>query len=99
MARFDVYRPKRGPGYLLDVQSDWLEALPSRIIVPLLPPTSALPVIRDLTPIFDVGGEKVAMMTHYLTAVPKGELGRPVGSLAGHRDEITRVLDTLMTGF
>lgn len=99
MARFDLYRPKRGPGYLLDVQSDWLEALPSRIIVPLLPPTPALPALRDLTPLFEVAGEELAMMTHYLTAVPKRELGRAVGSLVEHRDEITRALDTLMTGF
>ena len=99
MARFDLYRPRRGPGYLLDIQSNWLDRLPSRVVVPLLPPTVALPVIRDLTPVFRVGEEEVAMMTHYLTAIPRRELGLAVGSLAAHQDEISRALDMLMTGF
>ncbi len=99
MARFDLYRPKRGPGYLLDIQSGWLEHLPSRVIVPLLPPTPALPVIRDLTPVFRIGEEDLAMMTHYLTAIPKRELGPAIGSLTPYQDEITRALDMLMTGF
>lgn len=99
MARFDLYRPRRGPGYLMDIQSNWLEHLPSRVVVPLLPPTAALPVIRDLTPVFHVAEEEVAMMTHYLTAIPRRELGRAVGSLAAQQDEITRALDMLTTGF
>ena len=99
MARFDLYRPKRGPGYLLDIQSSWLESLPSRVIVPLLPPTPALPVIRGLTPVFRIGEEEFAMMTHYLTAIPKRELGPALGNLAAHQDDITRALDVLITGF
>lgn len=38
MARFDVYANPEGPGYLLDVQSDLLEALNSCIVVLLLRP-------------------------------------------------------------
>lgn len=48
MARFDLHRRKGTPGYLLEVQSDHMYALPSRMVVPLLPPTAALPAIRDL---------------------------------------------------
>lgn len=99
MARFDLYRPRRGPGYLLDIQSNWLESLPSRVVVPLLAPSAALPVISSLTPVFRVGEEEFAMMTHYLTAIPKRELGPSVGSLAAHQDDITRALDVLITGF
>ena len=71
MPRFDLYRPRAGPGYLLDVQSDHLRLLPSRLVVPLLPPTTALPAIRDLTPLLVVGSETLAMMTHFLAAVPR----------------------------
>jgi hypothetical protein len=42
VARFDLYRRKRGEGLLLDVQSHWLDALPSRVVVPLLPPEPEL---------------------------------------------------------
>jgi toxin CcdB len=99
MARFDVFRARDGGGYLLDVQADLLEGLPSRVVVPLLTPGAALPPLRDLNPVLRVAGEDVAMMTHYLTAVPKRELGQPVASAADQRDTITRALDLLLTGF
>lgn len=98
MARFDVFRARDGDGYLLDVQADLLEGLPSRVVVPLLPPRAALPPVRDLNPMLRVAGEDVAMMTHYLTAVPKRELGQAVASAAGQRDTIARALDLLLTG-
>ena len=67
--------------------------------MPLLPPTPSLPVIRDLTPVFRVQDEGVPMMTHYLTAIPKRELGPAIGNLTAHQDEITRALDVLITEF
>lgn len=99
MPRFDLYRPRSGPGYLLDVQSDHLYLLPPRVVVPLLPPTPALPAIRDLTPLLAVEGETLAMMTHFLAAVPRRELGKPVGNLLAEHDAIVRALDMLLTGF
>jgi hypothetical protein len=38
-------------------------------------------------------------MTHYLTAIPCRELGRPVGSLAAERHAIARALDLPFSGF
>lgn len=99
MPRFDLYRRRGGAGYLLDVQADHLHLLPSRVVVPLLPPTAALPAIRGLTPLLTVEGEALAMMTHFLAAVPRRELGRPVGNLLAEHDAIVRALDMLLTGF
>ena len=94
MARFDVYRAPNGD-LLLDVQSDHLDHLPTRVVVPLF----NLPSLGDLTPGFDVHGDRVLMMTHYLTAVPRQSLRRPVANLSRERDAITRALDILLTGF
>jgi toxin CcdB len=99
MARFEVFRTPGGRGYLLDVQADLLEDLPSRVVVPLMPASGALPPIRDLNPMLRVADQDVAMMTHYLTAVPKRDLGKAVAELSGQRDTITRALDLLLTGF
>ncbi len=99
MARFDLYRPKGSDAWLLDVQSDHLYQLPSRMVVPLLPPSAALPAIRDLNPLLDVDGERLAMMTHYMAALALRDLGRARGSLLDQADEITRALDMLLTGF
>ena len=99
MARFDLYRRRGEPGCLLDVQADHLDYLPTRVVVPLLPPAAALPAIRDLTPVLTVDGEALAMMTHLLAAVPKRELGRPRGNLISEYDDIVRALGILLTGF
>ena len=99
MARFDIHRTGTGRGYLLVVQADHLDALPSRIVVPLLPPTAALPAIGDLNPTLRIGGDSFAMMTHYQTAIPRREPGPAIANLADERDTITRALDLLLTGF
>jgi len=81
------------------VQSDHLDRLPTRMVVPLLPDTAALPAIRDLAPILILGEARLAMMTQYMAAVPRRELGRPVDNLLAQADDITRALDILLTGF
>lgn len=100
MARFDLFRRARGaPGYLLQVQSDFLDMLETRVVAPLLPPAAVPVPMRDLHPSFEIGGETFLMATQLLGAIPRRELGCPVGTLSEHRDEITRALDTLMIGF
>lgn len=100
MARFDIFRRAQGaPGYLLQVQNDFLDALETRVVAPLLPPAAVPVPIRDLHPRFEIEGEHFLMATQLLGAIPRRELGRNVGSLAEHREEITRALDTLLTGF
>ncbi|WP_318012467.1 MULTISPECIES: CcdB family protein [unclassified Mesorhizobium] len=41
MARYDLYRNAGGSGYLVDVQSDLLERLNTRVVIPLMPPDTA----------------------------------------------------------
>ena len=99
MARFDVYRRARGPGFLLDIQSDHLCLRSTRFCVPLLPPVPSLPAIRDLNPLLRVGEETLAMLTQFAAAVPRTELGRPVGNLLDQAGDITRALGILLSGF
>ena len=100
MARFDLFRrPRSQPGYLVQLQSDFLDALETRVVAPLLPPAAVPVPLRDLHPRFDIEGEPYLLAAQLLGAIPKRELGSPVGSLAAHQDEITRALDILMTGF
>lgn len=99
MARFDVYPMPDGPGYLLDVQSDLLEGMTTRVVVPLLPLPSAPPLATRLNPVFRVEGEEVGMITQSLAAVPVSILGRPVGSLDGAADDVRNALDMVFVGF
>jgi toxin CcdB len=104
MAQFDVYRnPNRASRarvpYLLDVQSDLLEPLATRIVVPLCKPEvlGGKPAER-LNPAFVVEGRKVLMLTPELAGVPRRVLGDQVANLAAERPTIVAALDLAITG-
>ena len=100
MARFDLFRRPRGaPGYLLQIQSDLLDRLETRVVAPLLPPDAVPRPIRNLHPRFEIEGQPYLMATQLLGAIPRRELGPAIGSLAAQQDDITRALDVLITGF
>lgn len=105
MARFDVYR-NSGPHaadtpYLLDVQSELLEGLETRVVIPLRRrdrfPAVGLPA--NVTPIFLVEGVECLLETPKLAAVPLRLLKAPVATLADQRQEIVAALDFLFEGF
>jgi toxin CcdB len=98
--RFDVYAIPRGAvPYVVDVQSDFLSHLASRMIIPIIPADDLPKRIADLHPVLDINGGRHVLVTHQLTSISKRDLKNPVASLAQHRDEITRALDLLFTGF
>jgi toxin CcdB len=105
MARFDLYvnngKSKTIAPYLVDVQSDFLEGLTVRVVVPLIRaesfPTGTLPA--DFTPLFEIGGIECLMHPAFIASVPLTELGQAVGSLREHRDKITEALDRLLGGY
>ena len=80
MSRFDIFENKDGGGYLLDVQSDLLSGLNTRVVVPLLPKSSAPSPAQGLNPVFNIEGQEVVMATQYMAAVPEGELRFGAGS-------------------
>ena len=99
MARFGVFENKDGAGFLLDVQSDLLSGLNTRVVVPLLPKTTAPSPAQRLNPVFNIKGQEVVMATQYIAAVSEGELRSGVGSLVEQQDEISAALDMLFLGF
>lgn len=99
MARFDIFDNEGGGGYLLDVQSDLLSGLNTRVVVPLLPQSSAPFPAQRLNPVFSIEGQDFVMATQYMAAVPKGELRSRFGNLAEQQDEISAALDMLFLGF
>ena len=104
MAQFDVYRNpspasrSRIP-FLLDVQADLLDALGTRIVVPLCRPEvlGGKPA-ETLNPELEVEGRKFLMLTPELAGVPRKALGERVASLANDRGRIIAALDLAITG-
>jgi toxin CcdB len=104
MAQFDLYRNvnpatrSRMP-YLLDVQSDLLEPLATRVVVPLCKPeTLAGKPAEGLIPEFEVEGRRLLLLTPELAGVHRKALGERVGNLASERRAIIGALDLLFTG-
>ena len=103
MARFDVYpnprkdTAKRTP-YLLDVQSDFLEDLDTRVVVPLRAASVVGRPVTRLNPAFSVGSLQVVMDTAQLAGFPRRELKRPAANLSAHAFDIQNALDFLFAG-
>ncbi|WP_445766433.1 CcdB family protein [Rheinheimera sp.] len=98
MARFDVYKTNQA-GYLLDVQTDLLAGLNTRVVVPLLPANNAPKPAKRLNPVFDIDGQQLLMATQYMAAIPATELKQVIISLADHHHEVSEALDMLFVGF
>lgn len=99
MAQYDISENADGPGLLLTVQSDLLDALNTAAVVPLLPKDSAPAPAARLNPVFDIDGQPYVMVTQFLAAVPTKLLKSPRGTLKAHNAAITAALDMLFHGF
>ena len=99
MARYDLYRLGEQGGYLLDVQTDLIDRLQTRVVVPLLPAGSTPPPVRRLNPVFNIGGNRYVMATPLLASVPVAELEPSQANLSMHHDQIVAALDMLFQGF
>ncbi len=105
MARFDVYRNSGGKveevPFLLDVQSDVLSALDTRVVVPLRRrdrfPAEKVP--SNLMPSVSVEGVEFLLEVPKLAAVPTRVLKQPLTSLQDQQFTITAALDFLFKGF
>ncbi|MGH8728562.1 MAG: CcdB family protein [Burkholderiales bacterium] len=103
MAQFSVHRnanPKTSKAvpYLLDVQSDLLESLVTRVVVPLILAKQFGLAAKKLNPSFEIDGEAVSMSTAEIAGVPVKALGEQVCSLGDWRDDIVAALDLLFYG-
>ena len=98
MAKFDVHRAADGT-VLLDCQSDVLVHLSTRLVVPLASPDDAVQIDRRLTPVLNVAGDEMLMLTHLAAAIPANMLGRPIATVTEQDYVVSNALDMLISGF
>jgi len=105
MARFDVYANPGAHGdttpYLLDVQSNLLDGLDSRMAIPLrsLELFSRVKLPTRLTPVLNILGKDYLLETPKMGAVPQRVLKNCVASLNEEQASITAALDFLFQGY
>ncbi|HKQ13155.1 MAG TPA: CcdB family protein [Steroidobacteraceae bacterium] len=104
MPQFSVHKNKNPKTrntypYLVDVQSDLLSDLGSRVVVPLIKRSgSTKKPIKNLMPVVRVEGQEFVMMVPLLAGIATRDLGAPVASVAQHRGEVVAALDFLILG-
>lgn len=104
MPQFDVYaNPSPGSRssvpYVVDVQSGLIDALPTRLVMPLSRVGAKLPRLPlNLCPVIEVDGEPLTLMPHLAAPIDKRLLRRPVLSLAHRAHEIGAALDAVTSG-
>ena len=103
MAQFDVYlnpnaATRKAIPFLLDVQTDLLDTLATRVVVPLVLAEEMGLAAKHLNPQFKIKGVAVVMSTAELAGVPNRSLGDKIATLKSKRDEIIAALDLLFTG-
>jgi toxin CcdB len=104
MAQFDLYwnsdqQSKHAYPLLLDVQTNLLEQLTSRMVIPLtLVTSSAGPFPTHLCPTLIIEDKEYALLTHQMAAISVRSLTDRHSSIANRRSEIINAIDFLITG-
>lgn len=104
MAQFTIYRnqnarTKTRIPLLLDVQSDLVSDLGTRVVIPLAWTTAFKgKVLRTLTLVVEIAGKSYLVLTPQLAGIAQKELGPPVADISARRDEIIAALDFLISG-
>lgn len=104
MARFDVYanpdtqEALRIP-YFLDVQNSHLQALATRVVVPLWQAAHIPLRASELNPVLEFQGQSLVMDTASLAAVPVAALRQTVGNLANQQLALQNALDALFGAY
>ena len=98
MARFDVHQGKGEP-LLLDCQTDLLDGIHSRLMIPLYRSERIARKVLRLNPVVRVADQDMVMLTQSMAAVPINEIGKRVDSIAHERDAIMDAIDMLLSGY
>jgi toxin CcdB len=103
MAQYDVFiNPSRsaaeGIPYVVVVQSDLLDALATRLTMPLavLDVTTKVPTV--LCPVITVKGQRLHALAHYAAPLPAKTLRRPVENVASQSGALVSALDAVLSG-
>ncbi len=104
MAQFRIYAnsnegTKAEFPYLLEVQSELLSDLATRMVIPIV--TFSNPKYRamtKLTPAIEIKGRKYLAITPLMAGVPRSALGNEIADLSRTQGDIIAAVDLLITG-
>ena len=104
MGQFSVYANRNAKSkarypLLLDVQSQLLDSLQTRLVVPLAPASQYKgKAMTTLRPSFELDQESYVMLTPQMAGIARTEMGVEVADLSHHRQSIISAIDFLIAG-
>jgi len=85
--------------FIIDVQSELLSGLETRLAIPLVPSTELTGgAIKNLNPAIAIGDVRYFVLTQQVAAVPKAVLGERLDNVEVDRGRILSSIDFLITG-
>jgi toxin CcdB len=104
VAQWDVYpnpsaRSREVLPYVVVMQSDLLDTLPTRLVAPLSrSAVSSRSLPSRLAPVVEVGGETLVLKAHEAGVVLARDLRQPVASLRAQSHRLVDALDAVIGG-
>jgi toxin CcdB len=103
MAQYDVYANPSSSGssgipYVVVIQSDLLDALSTRLTVPLALPEDSAKVPLALCPAMTVKGQRLYALAHFAAPLPAKALRQPVDNVAGQAHALVAAIDAVLSG-
>jgi len=104
MKQFTLYKnenknSKKAYPYFVNIQSDLLDDLNSRVVIPLSPQKTLNNInAKKLCPIIEIDEGVFVLLTHQMTSIPYSALRKEVTSLENYRYDILTAIDLLLTG-
>lgn len=103
MAQYDVFtNPSSsaadGIPYVVVIQSDLLDALATRLTLPLAVLDVANQVPTALCPVIMVKGKRLHALAHYAAPLPSRVLRRPVANVAAQASALVSAMNTVLSG-
>lgn len=97
--QFCAYRLRTGQ-LVLDMQSDVLSHLKTRLVAPLAPESAGEKAMTILEPVLETEGARLVLLTTEMITIPASLIAEPpVAQFTDADDEIRRALDMLFSGF
>ena len=103
MAQFDVFpNPSRsasdGIPYVVVVQSDLLDSLPTRLVMPLAEQDPAIRAPAALCPVIKINGQRFRALSHFTAPLPASVLKHPVDNIVAQGSALVSAIDAALSG-
>jgi toxin CcdB len=103
MAQYDVFpNPSHsdadGIPYVVVIQSDLLDALATRLTMPLAELDAAIKVPTVLCPVIVVKGKRLHALAHYAAPLSAKNLRRAVDNVSAQASALVCAMDAVMSG-